>query len=68
MSGQPYVNQPLYVKAYFQQVQCSKALALSLVKGVSAFSDRFGEKLMDTLTQIGDSEGRLSVSGREANL
>lgn len=63
MSEQPYVNHSLYVKAYFQQEQRNKAMALSLEKGVSTFSKRFGENLMDTLASLGDGAGRLAGRG-----
>lgn len=57
------MNNSLYVKAYLQQELRNKSMALSLGKGVSAFSERFSENLMDTLTSVGDGVGRLAGRG-----
>ena len=56
-------NNSLYVKAYLQQELRNQSMALSLEKGVGAFSERFSENVMDTLASVGDGAGRLAGRG-----
>lgn len=56
-------NNSLYVKAFIQQELRHKSMALSLERGVGAFSGRFGDNIMDTLTSLGNGAGRLAGRG-----
>ena len=61
-------NNSLYVKAYLQQERRNQSIALSLEKGVGAFSELFSANVMDTLASVGGRAAgwkrSLLVSGR----
>ena len=56
-------NNSLYVKAYLQQQLRNQSMALSLEKVVGAFSERFSDNVMDTLTSLSNGAGRLAGRG-----